>query len=335
MVQGLLVGLEEDVTIENLDTYLQQEGVIVQVHIGRIRGAFELTPKTMGVNIHTDSVKDFFKSHVKNGSMSFLPNSVEKGFQRIENRIRQKRVRMSIGYENSFMPIDTYKDFAEDVKQAKVEYLKMRDEVLETWVDMKKQFVANLDVALHELNSFDRERIYNAIISKYPSKDAYRESFYLHTSLKAFPVMANLSLLDEGLSDEVREGAVRDNLKMVHEVLGVAFNDAFQTANTIYKAYAVKRKLPSKTKGSISHTIKGLKSKNVLKHPAVDDLIDDLDSLYHATDVDDGMEMSEAIMAKSYGNCSELNLMNYLDLSDSELGQSDLEVLAESYAQLA
>ena len=332
--QNLLVGLEEldeNVSIENIDRYFQQQGVIVHVHVGRIRGSFELTPKTLGVNLASDEVKGFFKDHVRNGSMSFLPMTVEKKFHRIENRIRQLRVRMSIGYDNSFMPIETYKQFKTRVEEAREEYFELRDQVLLEWYDLKNKFMVNLNTALSEMNTSDKEKIYQAISKWYPSKTAYHDSFYMETSLKAFPVMANLSLLDERLSDEVRESSVKDNLKMIHEVLGIAFNQAFEVANIVYRSYAVNRKLPSKTKGSISRAIKEIKSKNLLKHPSVEELVEDLDALYQSTEVDEATEIAEIIMAKSYGNCSELDLMSYLDLSNSELSQMDLEVLAQSY----
>lgn len=336
ITMDLLTGLEgENVTIENIDKYFQQQGVIVRVHVGRIRGNFELTPATLGVNMQSNEVKSFFKDHVKNGSMTFIPLSVEKDFQRIENRIRMAKARMSIGYDHSFMPIAVYKDYAEQVKKAKDEYFAIRDVVVAQWDQLKVNFKTNLDFALNEMNPTDKERITKAIMSKYPSKDAYKDSFYLKTSLKAFPVMANLSLLDDDLSEEVKESALEDNMQMVHEVLGVAFNEAFQIANTIYKAFDRSRKLSNKTKGALSNAIKSIKQKNLLKHPAIERLVDDLDTLYRTTDTDEAIELAESILARSYGEASDLNLLGYIDTRDCELSQADLEILYQTYAHVA
>ena len=332
-VQEMLVGLEgENVQIENIDKYFQEQGVVVRVHVGRIRGNFELTPVTLGVNMQSDEVKQFFKDHVKNGSMSFIPLSIEKSFQRVENRIRMALSRKAIGYDNRYMPIEVYKEYAEEVKNAKEEYFEIRDTVLSQWDQLKANFKANLEIALSEMNPMDKERIERAILEKYPSKDAYANSFYMKTSLKAFPVMANISLLDEDLKEDVKESALEDNLSMVHEVLGICFNEAFQIANTIYKAFDRNRKLPNKTKGSLSNAIKSIKKKNLLKHPSIVELIDDLDTLYHTSETDEAIEISESILARSYGEAADLNLIGYIDTRDCELSQSDLEILYQAYA---
>lgn len=332
-VQEMLVGLEgEKVQIENIDKYFQEQGVVVRVHVGRIRGNFELTPVTLGVNMQSDEVKQFFKDHVKNGSMSFIPLSIEKSFQRVENRIRMALSRKAIGYDNRYMPIEVYKEYAEEVKNAKEEYFEIRDTVLSQWDQLKANFKANLEIALSEMNPMDKERIERAILEKYPSKDAYANSFYMKTSLKAFPVMANISLLDEDLKEDVKESALEDNLSMVHEVLGICFNEAFQIANTIYKAFDRNRKLPNKTKGSLSNAIKSIKKKNLLKHPSIVELIDDLDTLYQTSETDEAIEISESILARSYGEAADLNLIGYIDTRDCELSQSDLEILYQAYA---
>lgn len=157
----------------------------------------------------------------------------------------------------------------------------------------------------------------------------------MKTSLKAFPVMANLSLLDNELSDEVKESALDDNLQMVHEVLGVAFNESFQIANTIYKAFDRSRKLSNKTKGALSNAIKSIKRKNLLKHPSIERLIDDLDVMYHTTDSEEAVELAESILARSYGEAADLNLLGYIDTRDCEMSQADLEILYQAYAHVA
>lgn len=331
-VESMLAGLEGDqVSIDNIDQFFQKQGVIVRVHVGRIRGNFELTPSMYGVRFLSDEVKDFFKEHSKNGFMSFIPMRLSKEFQKIENRIRMAKSRMSIGYENSFMPIDVYKEYAEQVQKAKEEYFEIRDNVVDEWDDLRKNFEQSLNSTLGSLNPEEQEGLRKAIMSRYPSKKAYQDSFYMRTSLKAFPVMANLSLLDEDLSEDVKEAAVVDNLDMVHEVLGVAFNETFQIANTVYKSLGKNRKLPNKTKGALSNAIKSIKAKNLLKHPSIHELIENLDEMYHLTDTDESIELAENILAKSYGESTELGLNGYVDTKDCELDESDLDIMYQAY----
>lgn len=334
-VNELLKGLDGKVQIENIDQYLQQSGVVVKIHVGRIRGNFELKPSTLGVNMDNEDIQTFFKDHVKNGAMSFIPLGFEKEFQRIENRIRMAKMRMSLGYDNSYMPIEVFKEFKEQVQKAREEYFQVRDKILEQWDDLKVRFMNQLNSALDEMNPTDKNQIVRGIMQKYPTKAEYKNSFYLKTSLRAFPVLKNLSLLDESLSEEVRQSAIEDNLEMIHEVLGICFNEVFQVANTIYKAYDRSSKLSNKTRGALSNAIKSVKRKNLLKHPSVEQLVKDLEQLYHTSDADEGGELVESILSRSFGEANILGLSTYLDLRDCDLSTTDLEILYESYAHVA
>lgn len=334
--ENMLSGLEnESITMENVDKYFQQTGLLVKVHVGRIRGNFELKPAALGVNMESNEIKSFFEEHVKNGSMSFIPFTFEKNLQKIETRIRMTKIRMAIGYDNCFMPIDVYKEYAELVKEAKKEYLEVQQDILNQWDTLKSNFVRNLEFALTEMNTVDKERVQKAIMMKFPTKEDYAASFYMRCSLKAFPVMANLSLLDDDLSDEVRESAIQDNLSLVKEAIGIAFNDIFQISNKVYQAYGKKRKLENKTKGALSNAIKSIKAKNVLKHPSIEMLVEELNDIYFTTDADEALELSESVLAKSYGEAKSLDLFNFIDIKDCELSESDLEILYQAYVPSA
>lgn len=336
--KNLLEGLKgENVTLENVDKYLQQKGVLVKVHVGRSRGNFEIKPKVLGINMQDKDVKEFFKNYVKNGKMSFIPLSIEDELQAIETGIRMKLRRMSLGYDHSFMPIDVYKDFKEEVEKARERYFKARDTVLNQWWELKESFERRLDVALSKVNPIDKEKIIEATLEKYPTKEKYKASFYLKTSLKAFPAMANLSLLDDDLKSEVKEMAMKESMMMLEEVVGVCLNIAFDKANTIHKAYSKSTKdvLENKTKGAITSGIKEIKKRNILKHPTVNYLVEMLEQLYQATNRDDGIEIAESILALSYGEAKTLDLLNFVDTRKSNLSIDDLEVLYQAYAPVA
>ncbi|RKO61817.1 hypothetical protein [Caldibacillus debilis] len=332
----LLAGLEKEgvkVTVENIDRYLHQAGVIVKVHIGRIRGSIELSPKLLGLKM-TEGVKAFFDKHAKNGTLNFLDNETLAELERIENRVRMAKTRMSIGYDNSYMPIETYRQFAEYLETQRAAYFAKRDEILSRWENLKQDFMTQLNHVLRDLHSDpeDIEKIHQAVMKKYPSKEEFRDSFYMRASLRAFPVTQNIHLFDEDISEQVKESAIKENLKLVREAVGICLNDLFQAANKVHQSLDEKRKLEARTKGSVLKTIKTVRINNIMKHPTVEELTIKLEKLVATQDVDDGLEMAETIMSVAYGQAKELDLMEYMDLRESNIPEDDLEVLYISHA---
>lgn len=323
----------ERVYVEDLDKILHQRGVIVKVHIGRMRGNFELSPKLMGIKM-TPSVSKFFRSYVQNGKLSFLDSQTVMELERIENRVRMMATRMSIGYDNTFMPIETYKEFKAYLEEQRGYYFQKRDEILSRWEELKINFQNTLIETLKDLHASKEEvqKIFEGIMKKYPSKEQFRDSFYMKTSLRAFPVMENLTLFDEDLSAEVKESAVKENLKLVREVVGVCLDDLFNAANKVHVALHQKSKLESRTKGSLKKTISLVRRNNILKHQKVEELASKLEELANTQDRYDGMELAEVVMAGSYGLAKELDLLEFIDLKDTNVAEDDLEILYQAYA---
>lgn len=325
--------LEEKVHVEDLNKILQQKGVIVKVHIGRMRGSIELSPKLMGIKM-TPSVSKFFRSYVQNGKLSFLDSQTLMELERIENRVRMMATRMSIGYDNTFMPIETYKEFKAYLEEQRGYYFQKRDEILSRWEELKINFQNTLIETLKDLHASKEEvqKIFEGVMKRYPSKEAFRDSFYMKTSLRAFPIVENLTLFDEEISSEIKESAIKESLRLVREVIGVCLNDLFNAANQVHVALEQKSKLESRTKGSVKKTVSSVRRNNIFSHRKVEELASKLEELANTQDRYDGMELAEVIMAGSYGLAKELDLLEFVELKDTNVAEDDLEILYQAYA---
>lgn len=331
-VEALIEGLrtenkDTNVTLENLDKYLCQEGVLVRVHVGRIRGNMELTPEVLGIDSKSEQLADFFGQYAKNGSLSFISQKDEKDLKRVESRIRMTKNRMSIGYENSYMPIKTYDLFKTELKKAQDEYNEVRDKILNDWVGVVARFEFTLDQALKSLNPEAQEKIKKAIMERIPTKEQYGKSFYMKTSLKAFPVMDNMSLVNSDVADAVKEGAIEDNINMVYEVLGGALAEAYETVNTVYVSYAKNHRVPPKTHGALKESVKRVKQRNLFKNAMVSQIADDMDALSQSLSTDDVAMVCEQILVKVYGYAREIGVTMYIDLKNSMVEKEDLELM--------
>ena len=155
----LLKGLGKDVEIENIDTYLQKQGVVVDVSVGRLRIPVTLDPKVYGINIkENDDLNLFFSQHIKNSKLVFISKEKEKKLQSLETNVRQKLTSMSVGYNKKYLPIETYKEYEIFFEEKKREYLKIRDEIVSDWDNTVKLFAIQLDNSLSQLNSLDKEK---------------------------------------------------------------------------------------------------------------------------------------------------------------------------------
>ena len=328
--EALIEGLRsdgEEVTLESLDKYLQREGVIVKVHVGRIRGNMELTPELLGINAQAEELSDFFEQYAKNGSMSFISSNDEKELKRIESRIRMTKTRLSIGYDNSYMPLPVYNTFKTHLVTAQKEYLEVRDRIVADWTAIIARFENSLDQALASLNPGHRGLLKNALMARIPTKEQYDTSFYLRTSLKAFPVMDNVLLEHEGLADEVKAGALEDNIQMVYEVLGGALGEAFETVNTVYASFDKNRRVPPKTHGSLKEAVKRIKQRDLFKNAMVTQIVAEMDKLSTELTTGDVPEACENLLIKIYGYAHEIGVTMYINMKDSMMEKDELEML--------
>ena len=326
----LLDGLkDENVTVENVDKYLQQQGVLVDVHVGRLRNKVDITPGMLGVDKDTtEELSTFFNEYVKTGKICFIPMSYEKKFQSIETSLREKKREMAIGYDNKYMPIQTYKEYKIYMENKKAEYLNLKDEVLENWDSLIYSFKTTLENSLNEMNALDRVKITQKIFEKIPSKDTYGESFYVSTSLKAFPVMTNIDLFDESLNDELRESIQKQSVNSVYEILSNILSDAFSSVNKILVYYNKNRRLTEKQLTILRDLIPRISSKNIFKNVLVDEIIQDLNNIRSLSDFDDMAECCESVLARIYSFAKDIEVDVELDLSNSILSVDELEILA-------
>jgi len=320
--EGLIVG------VEDLGNYIRKQGLIVKEHIGRKRNYVEISPKVFGVDVNQkgDELKEFFKEHLQMGKIKFIPDSDEKKLINIEASIRMSRRRACIGYEDSFMPLETYKEFVKEVESKKKEYFEVRDSIVSRWDLLMKRFKEILWISLNELNSVDKEIVFNAICEKLPSKEDYANSFYITLSVKAFPVMDNLDMFDESIQSQIKEGLNQDTVATLYEIIGSTLNDAFENINKVLANIEKNRKLANKTLGAIKKTAERIAQKNIFNNPKVDLIKNNiLEMVRQSHDIDEMAEIGENTLAVIYGYAKELGIESQItSISSSTLTIEEL-----------
>ena len=318
-INKMLKGIR-GVNVENFSTYLQQTGVVVEPHVGRLRRRFALPKEVLGIKCKDN---DFYADYVNGGSFSLLTKSDENSLSSIESAVRHAVKRYAIGFDGKYMPIEIYKDeYLPYFKGKQENYFKKRDEIAAKWDETVGMFKNKLEEFLEnnaELTDEEMQTVKANIYTSIPTKEQFVDSFYMNVSLSAFPVPANLSLLDESISDEIKDSIARNSVETLYEVLGNLMNDAFKSINGIISYYNEKGCISRKFKSVTNELVKRLQKNNILKHVLIDEIIQDVKNLNEEDDEDDIVEKCELIMSKIYGFALETKTDNYIDFSNSQL----------------
>lgn len=329
LLEGL-AGEDIEVSVENIDRFLQQQGVLVKIHIGRARNYIEVNPKIFGVDVDkSEELNEFFNEYIKNGTMTFIPNSDEKRLRNIEAKVRTKRERMAIGYDNEYMPIEIYKEFKDYVDKSRIEYLHVRDMIIDRWDELIARFKGVLSTSLSDMNALNKEAIYQQILSKLPTKKDYEDSFYMRIGLRAFPVAENLDLFDEDISTQMRETLLQDSVKSVYDILGNTLKDCFNSVNAVLVSYDKSNRIAHKTMAGLKEGAKRIRQKNLFKNPMIESIAKNMEDMTKLSSDDEISESAEIVLSKIYGYSTEISVKP-IPLSKSALTGEDMLIIYNS-----
>jgi len=336
LVEGLRAQEIKIDGVEDLARYIKEQGVIVKEHIGRMRNYVQISPKVFGIDLGTksDVANNFFKQHMNMGRIRFIPESYEKRLTNIEAYVRTQRRRLSIGYDSSFLLLDTYKTFSQTVKEKEKEYLDLRDEIVSKWDTLLTSFKTELMDTLKELNSIDVDDVYQSVIRQVPDKQAYKDSFYLRLNVKAFPVAESLTMFSPEMQLDIHEGLNEEALTMLYQVIGLTLNDAFSLVNRVIVSgqNATGTSLPKKTFGAMRKVVTRLEQKNIFHNEKVNEIKRSIDALSaYTNEVDVLVEEGELVLAQIYGYAKELNVHQYIEFKGAVLNESELSYMYNTF----
>lgn len=329
----LIKGLKESgeiVGLEDLSNYIRRKGVIVKEHIGRKRLVFEMNPKFYGVNLSQkeESLRGFHQNHVKPGSILFIPKSVERELTNLESSIRMMRRRASIGYEDKFMPIDTYYEFKEEFEKRKVKYFEIRDKIVNNWDQLVRGFEIELNSWLDEFNAEDREVLFRTIMSRVPTPQEYKNSFYMELTVKAFPVSENLDMFRDDIREQIEQGLKEETVATMYEIIGNTLSQAFDVTVNAIQNYKKNGSLAGKTKSGIKKASEQIAQKNIFANDVIDAIKSKLLELSRTSSV---VIVAEEILGAIYGYAKELGIEEQIDISKCHLNQEDLLMYYEEF----
>lgn len=312
--------------IQDLSKHLHKSGLIVQESVGRRRSYIEVNPKMYGLNLSekSSSTKEFFKEHVKQGKMSFIPDSYDRVLTNVEGAIRMSRRRASIGYNERFMTIESFEEFFKKFEQSKVEYLEIRDKILADWEQIIGKFKNSLRSSMLDLNSLDREAVIQQIENRIPSKQEYANSYYMKLKVEHFPAIQSPVDFREDIKELVQDGMKEEAVETMYQVIASVLNDAFSQTARMLSAMEKSDKVSARSLDAMKTAAKRIRRNNVLSNNKIDEIADKVEALGKKMSVDETSEQAELLLAVIYGYAKELEIVDSISLKDSSLTGSEL-----------
>lgn len=310
----------------DLSSFMRKSGVLVKESIGRKRSHIEVSPKMYGVNLSEkgQTTQVFFKEYMRQGRMTYIPESYDRLLTNAENAIRIARRRACIGYDEKFMTMETFRDFSKKFEQARTDYLKLRDQIVQEWDILIARFKSHLNDSLRDLNSLDREIIETSVLSRVPTKEEYGNSFYMQLKVDPFPVMENLDMFEPEIRSQIEANSQDDAISTMYQVLGNALNDAFDQTSRFLKSMDQSEKISTRSIDAMKSAAKRIRQKNILGNAQLTKVADDLEELGRKHSVDEKAELCEVLLAEIYAYAVELEIENTISFTNCTLTSKEL-----------
>lgn len=322
---GKHVAIEED-----LNSYLKKQGVIVRVSFGGGRNTYSVNKSIYGIEddkLSTDS-KEFWKEHVSDGTLWLLPKTKAAKFRAVESRVKKRLKEISIGYGNSFVPIQAFSEFKEYFDENQKEYFELRDEAVGNYDGMVERFLSIAKGALKGLSAGEEEL--DRIHSRLPSKEKFQSSFRMEMSVTAFPTMENLDMFDDEIKENIKVGIGKDEEDLLRESVVKTMNEALSTLSSVIKSCADNGKIHSRVALGVKNGVRRMAQSNIAGNEKLEKFREEIASIL-TQNPDEASNTSEFILAKIYSYAKDLGIEGNLDLNALSYSVDGLEDLVSMY----
>lgn len=297
----LLKGLTSEGVIVNtreLARFTAENGVLVRVRCGRIRGRYTLPPKLIGLRPDKwqETNRDFFAGHCSAGRLNLIPKEMDQKLNLLDSRVRRLLQEYSIN--GTYIPLAFYHEFLEKFEAIRAEYKTEIDSVAENWETIRSDFcqgVRSLVFTIGKRSIKDKEDAIRSITSAIPTANAYRSSAYMTLEVRTFPTTG---VTVEGLAADIedtvnqtwRNDVVYNAVKSIETCIGQLFSQACKAASI----YAKTGKMNAKSITALDKIAQRVKHVNLFANPMLATLSNRMSNITELND-----EQAENIIEES------------------------------------
>lgn len=261
----------------NLAKFTADNGVLVKVSCGRIRGNVGLSPKLLGVKTEkwSDGSKEFFTDHINIGRLKIISKEKEAKLNQLDTRVR--RLVSEYSTNGTYVPLMCFEELREKFDAIRNEYLQTIQEVADDWDAMNEEFLVGLNEMLAQskrtIKKADKTKIYNDIAHSLRSKEDYLQSAYMTMEVRAFPSTGGAS---EGLAPDIRDTINQtwknDVVSNAVKSIEMSIGELWASACTAAELYEKNGKMDTRNIKSLARIAAKTGKINVFANPMLDKL---------------------------------------------------------------
>lgn len=324
--------LENLLVDEDINNFLKKKGVIVKLKVKGGRNRYNVSSKLYGVkdSLLEDNTKDFMNDHMTSGTISFVPKHKQKEFLAIEAKARKRIRELAIGYDQSYIPITYYQELMEFLEECETEFNTIKISLVNSYEDMKTRFIADVKMALVELNAQDAKEEMTAIFEKIPTKDRFEESMQFSINISTFPTLENIDMLPARVQEKLASSQDSHSTNLITDMITSLLNDTFVTLSSVI--YSGKRnggKVQHRSVSGVKNQIQRMKKGNVVGNAKLIEIQSEIEGML--LEEDGIIEDSERILANIFHYATEINIDDSLDMRLCPFSKKELVDIYNMY----
>lgn len=323
---------ESTIEIEDYNSFISKKGVVVKIEITGGRNSYFITPKIYGVKNErlTEGSREFLGQHMNNGRVQLIPRELGNQLRSKESMLKKRLSEIAIGYNNSFVPIESFKEYEEFFEKVKDEYMEIRDNLVANFPDIVERFITIARDTMIDLDAEDAEAEISEIISKLPNVNDFHDSFRVNMTVSAFPNAANIDMFDESIRDKILGSVKQADEDMIRSSFVSSIDEGISALSSVLNSDVNRPTLHPKVQLKINNSIKSMKEKNIFANERIEEYASSIHSIL-SLKIEEAIGKAEEIISSLYFYSTELGVEEDVNLKDCPLSREMLLDLNEMY----
>lgn len=306
---GIFEG-EEDITVTTISSKLKSKAVLVDLRL--CGGNKYISLPKMAEEISNES-KEFLNEHFSGGKMTILNKNTIKQLTRIKNETRNALYKASVIKNGNLIPIASFSDFKVTYDEKKEEYNTLRDQILDSYDTIERNFYVKVARYLSETYEDEAmiQELRKKIANEMPNKEQFARDFEFSMSLMVLPSATDIYFAEGDVQEEVERSIKENSIEIIENSISKSLETIFLNIAPFVNDKALNEKLKIKAAVVIEKVLKD----NYLESKTVEDLGRRALKVANSSNISFS-ENSEAegIIAAIYKYFKERNNTSYLKL---------------------
>lgn len=288
-------------------TKLGQEGIIVELHIGRTRFEQILKPSDIGISTDNEDMRNFITDYINLGRRRLIPASYIKKLNAIESRAR--RCLENNSFETGwgrFVPYKLFPKFHEKIKEIEEKYKNIYSEIILNYDKIREQCREVYKSAAPEIyKMLEKNRdvvvpkefvteFTESVMNYFPRRESIENAYMFEMKISFVPLSSTMKEMQQQiyerkeLMETQKEIAKQIKEGYKKEVEGFISDISVQLRSMVYEAVSKARESFQKNGSLTGPSVKSLKEM-VLKVKALN-FMGDEQIIYYTQELEQMLE---------------------------------------------